>query len=148
MGNVRGLAMQVWNRACAHVTPRYAIQMYRNGRTSNLRGNDIRIAGSGGGSPTTPRISRLRCSLSLSLFSPLISFAYQSVVSRITARMMKPVARDRDINPDQKISSSREERRDVRISTRYTTRCNGFRNMEIWNGRSRVHVDTNERNFR
>lgn len=70
-------------------------------------------------------------SLSLSLFSPLISFAYQSVVPRITARMMKPVARDRDINPDQKISSSREERRDVRISTRYTTRCNGFRNMEI-----------------
>lgn len=147
MGNVRGLAMQVWNRACAHVTPRYAIQMYRNGRTSNLRGNDIRIAGSGGGSPSGYLLFDA-LSLSLSLFSPLISFAYQSVVPRITARMMKPVARDRDINPDQKISSSREERRDVRISTRYTTRCNGFRNMEIWNGRSRVHVDTNERNFR
>lgn len=55
-----------------------------------------------------PRISR--CSLSLSPFSSilLISFVYQSIVPRITARMMKPaVPRDRDINPDRKISETR-----------------------------------------
>lgn len=111
MGNVRGLAMRVWNRACAHVTPRYAIQMYRNGRTSNLRGNCVRGLLDQVEDRQPPSPSDIsRCSLSLSplSFTPLISFVYQSIVPRITARMMKPaVPRDRDINPDRKISETR-----------------------------------------
>lgn len=71
-----------------------------------------RVAGSGGGSPTTLSPGSQCSSFPVSPFSstPLISFVYQSIVPRITARMMKPaVPRDRDINPDRKISETRRD---------------------------------------